>query len=573
MSVHVPLLEDTETNKLVRMLVSATDPDWRRWTDANFETVERAVGSTPALIEAIVTAAAFEKTIDFLDKLIPRHVDRFAESISTYLAYVMDEMAEGKATNLVILRLVNALGVVTFDALQEMTKHIDSAIGDNVYAMRRQGLLEQMEDGVYRIPPLLRDRLNVYLIGEETVTAATEALRRFANMTMTVGSEDQGQIFLYNKVRAKLSANVPTTLHEGLFVSAAMLFREGDASYKSRRYPIAFDLYKRAFSKVRQLRDIVAEIEVARYLGLCAARLDRKPEIAAATGYLRQVTAKGMQDRAKGIAEYIDGFHARLDDDYPRAERHFRSGIKLMPETGMTVKGRSILMSELARVLVKIEPPQYADAVAWARAAVDVDYTVQNLNWLIHVLTQQTYRDDSLSENQVEKNYDQITIQLGQLREKCQQSADLDYYEVRQAELEYYAERERVRLAQANGSPTVKPDYWEAIDWQQKAYDKAKFPDHLPKIWKFKYESFSAGLDRKIALTNLMTDLNQFISGAHLTRHTASAEYWKVVILFDLEGKERAQAHFDRCHRSLSKAAAAKLRSLLRGQLLDTSSF
>ena len=149
----------------------------------------------------------------------------------------------------------------------------------------------------------------------------------------------------------------------------------------------------------------------------------------------------------------------------------------------------------------------------------------------------------------------------------------MDYYEVRQAESEYFAERERVYDASGNGGAAAKPDYRLAIEWQQKAYDKAKFPDHLPQIWKLKYASFSAGLDRKIALANLVTDLDQFISGAHQTRHTAAAEYWKVVVLFELEGKARAQAHFDRCNRSLSRAAAAKLRSLLRGQPLDTSSF
>lgn len=568
-SVHVPLLEDTEAKELTRMLVSAIDPDWRRWSDANFETVERAVGSSPALIEAIVTAATFEKTLDFLDKLIPRHAERFAESISTYLAYVMEEMIKGKATNFVILSLVDALGVVTFNALQEMTKHIDTAIGDNVYTMRRQGLLEQMEDGIYRIPPLLRNRLNAYLIGKETVAATTEALRRFANATVTVGSEDQGQIFLYNKVRAKLSANVPITTHENLFVSAAMLFREADSSYKARRYPVAFDLYKRAFEKVKQLRDGSAEIEVARYLGLCSARLEKKKELTLATTYLRQVTAKGMQDKAKGIAEYIEGFHARLDEDYPSAERHFRNGIKLMPKTGMNIKGRSILLSELARVLVKIEPPQFADAVFNALSAVDIDSTAQNINWLIHVLLQQTYRDGSLTQIQVEENFTKIDAQLEELRVQCNRFTDMDYYEIRQAESEYYAERERVRTTSVKN----KPDYHLAIEWQQKAYDKANFPDHLPQIWRLKFKSFSAGHDRRIALTNLLTDLDRFITGAQQTRHTASAEYWKVVVLFELEGKPRAQAHFDRCQRCLSKAAASKLRSMLQGNVIDNDLF
>jgi len=572
-SIHIPLLEDTETKKLIRMFVSAADPDWRRWTDANFETVERAAGNTPALIEAIVNTAVLEKTLDFLDRLIPQHSGRFAESISTYLAFAMAEMQTDRSTKLVVLRLIDALGVVTFTALQEMTKHLDTGIGDNVYAMRRQGLLEQMEDGIYRIPPLLRDRLNAYLINEETIAASTDALRRFAIGPMRVGSEEQGQIFLYNKVRAKLSANVATTEHEGLFVSAAMLFREADASYKARRYPNAFDLYKRAFGKVKQLRDGAAEIEVARYLGLCAARLGKNKEIGIATDYLRHVTAKGMQDRAQGIAEYIDGFHARLEEDYPLAERHFRNGIRLMPETAMNRKGRSILLSELARILVKIEPPQYADAVANARAAVEIDYTAQNLNWLVHTLTQQTYRDESIGQDQIDRNFSEIDQRLGELRVICSQSAEFDYYEVRQSEQYFYAERERVREVNENNNNFAKPDFFQAIEWQQKAYEKANFPDHLPQLWKLRFASFSGGIERRIALANLVTDLDQFIAGGHQTRHTASAEYWKVVVLYELEGKDRAQAHFDRCNRTLSRSAAGKLRSMLRGQAFDDSSF
>ena len=524
-------------------------------------------------MEAIVSAAAFERTLDFLEKLIPKHSEKFAESISSYLAFVMSEMQTDRATNLVILRLIDSLGVVTFAALQEMTAHLDSSIGDNVFAMRRQGILEQMEDGIYRIPPLLRDRLTAYLIDDATVTASTDALKRFANSVISVGSEDHGQIFLYNKIRAKLSAGVPATAHEGLFVSAAMLFREADSSYKARRYPNAFDLYRRTFVKIKQLRDIGAEIEVARFLGLCAARLNKKKEITIATDYLRHVSAKGMQDRAMGIADYVDGFHARLEEDYATAERCFRSGIKLMPDTALNKKGRSILLSELARVLVKTDPPQYSDAVASARHAVEIHYTAQNLSWLIHVLTQQTYRDTSVSQNQVQNNFDEIDQRLIELGEKCSLSSAMDYYDVRQAEQCYLAERERVREVKEVNHGSERPNYSDAIEWQQKAYERAYFADHLPQLWKLKYETFADGITRKIALANLISDLDQFISGDHQTRHVASAEYWKVVVLYELEGRDRAQTHLDRHYRSFSRSAVDKLRNLLRGQIVEDGAF
>lgn len=510
--VRVQGLEEEEVKELVYKL-SQEDPDPHRWTEESRTLVARISGSSPSLCHAIMYAMSTEPTLEFLGKVAEREADVFSANISALVSYIVNQI-KSRPADLLALRLIERLGATSKQTLDAIFASRGSTELYDLYQLRDYGLVEHLSGDVYRVPPLVQRRLGDVLWSAGVSNQEVDSvLARFASELITENDE-YGAVFASNKVAAQLRTNTPISAELDAYLTAATLFKAGLERYTNNEFATAHSILKQAMRRLQDGVDLdpLTQIEIARYYGLASARIDRFDEVAVARSFLRDKVVKARSSQAEAMVAFLDGFEARLQWRHADAVSSFREARRLLDQVRSAERQRSAVLTELSRALLRLDPPDFDQAVSMAEEAYNQAKVVHNLNGFLRALLARL--EGVLFDgppDTFKQEVQRINNLLDLLTEICQRSGQ-DFHLVRRADLARILAYQRKRTSDSN-----RLDLTEAIWFIDQALALKKFAPTVARRWYLKvFDEFSDHSSELIAETEAILRASDIQDRVHI---------------------------------------------------------
>lgn len=438
---HVPGLEEDEMDQLVYQL-SQEDPEPSRWTQEKRNLVARAAGSSPSLCKSIMHALRGEPNLDFVDRISARANENFGSALASLMAHWVRIYLDRKV-DLAALRVIEKIGVTSKDALDEvMQPYCEKHGGFDLYGLRSQGLIEQLADGLYRIPPLIQRRLGdaLWTKSHQTISDVDRLLEAFTQR-ITVAKTEYGAIYATNAINIALRAGHDELTPEyDAYLTTSMLFKAGLDHYRNGEPALANKILKRAMGRLKDnlgLVDITTKIEIARFAGLAAARSNDRLAIISACQYLeRSFSSTKRRQSALAMSFFIKGFAARIGHLYIDAKEHYQTALHYLEQERFANRQRGAIYTELATTYLRLAPPDYMMALDFAKRAFEQNDVTHTLNAYIHTLIRFTFQSGSVTNNSTLTPYlKEIETLLQKLEARCVELSQ-DFSEFRRREFD-----------------------------------------------------------------------------------------------------------------------------------------
>lgn len=380
--VRVPGLEMTEMLELVHRLASE-DPNPTRWSAGKKQLVADAAGSSPSLGKSIMRSMAVEPNLDFVDQIAKRAEERFGEGLAALMTHWVRFYAN-KRSDLFAVRVIEKLGVASKEALDEILATVIDQYGPyDLYTLRDQGLVEQLSDGIYRIPPLVQRRLGDALWRKVPASEIDALFDRFAKQ-LEVAKTEYGAIYARNAASLAVRSRVAKFAPEyERYLTMAMLFKTGIERYRNKAYREAHAVLQRAMARLKQgseIVDLATQIEVARYAGLSAVRVKNFVAMGFSCSFLREDFKSTKRAKsASAMAIFIEGLQKRIESDYGEAIYKFEKALYELESEPFTHHQRAAIYTELVLCYLRTSPTQYQKALDMGKAAYannDVNHTL-----------------------------------------------------------------------------------------------------------------------------------------------------------------------------------------------------
>ncbi|NTJ36300.1 hypothetical protein G6K86_32370 [Agrobacterium rhizogenes] len=214
---------------------------------------------------------------------------------------------------------VSPVALVDIEQFIKSTKPASAILGK----LLTLGLVEQTQDDLYRLSPLLSRRLSTLLTTRDLINWHREAIHRFIEVPLNISDGEDGYLRVETRIRAELYAGkskISSELRQ--YVSQAHFFQIGVRLYTARRYGDAFRLLEVAFQN-RAVFDLQASIEIARYYCLAAIRLhNREPAIDSTLLFLRS------RHQGQSMASFLEGEKLRHEGQFDESLVHFEKAQK-----------------------------------------------------------------------------------------------------------------------------------------------------------------------------------------------------------------------------------------------------
>ena len=559
-SIFVHTLEENESRELAWRLVQAVDSHPARWKDENIAYLAQVGGGSPELVKDISIMAAREPTLDFLEQKVNPVVERFSEYLSGWVSASLGGLGETLDHGLLVLKLVDRLGVADLQALKEIVGGNVASVGATLYVLRDSGLLEQLSDGIWRIPPLLRRRLNIHLTTWQLRETSDECLRKFADKPLHV-QDEYGATYLVNALSAKITNDTKMSEEEASFVSVTMIFRAGLQSYRLGEYPKAYKIFRRAFERLENIRDEDTKIELIRYFSLSSIR--EKHEWDAARNVLgTKFTGGRFEHKAKSIKHFLIGFAARLDGEFEKACEEFKLAYENAKNGYWSDRQRAIILNEWVRAYLYTNDPDYSYAVSLARESCGINLTPFTQDVLVRTLIMRTYRQKNLADHEISRGFEDIEKEMSILERKCEQAGQ-DFHRLRKVDL-----REQEAFENKRDDNDRPLNLNRAIRAGREAYDHNPRHDTLVRIWQVTYLN---EVDRD--LNALHKEVQQFLDDNHhaSNRHKGHAAYYLITTtdVSTQSGKDEARRLLNQYRKTLPKRNVDALNGYIQTGVLQ----
>lgn len=388
--VRVPGLDEREMAELVHRL-SNEDTKIIDWTTERRRLVQAISGSSPSLCQTIMLTLRNEQSLDFLETISNREEERFAANMSAVLGHIVQQFKENP-NDVLALRVIKRLGLTSKKALDEVMAPLMREGSYNLYRMLEYGLVERLSDDVLRIPPLIERRLG-YILGGATDNAELDTLFNTFGKRMLVGTDDYGAVYATNKATTGLVSGGEEDPRLAHYLTTATLFKIGLEQYSNHDYVKAHAILLRAMEKLTQQNsvDLSAQVEIARYFGLAAARVAAKSDVDRACDFLEvRMAGSPRAKQGKAMASFLRGFEARQRGNYAEAIREFEQAKHQLGSERSAERQRGAVLTELSRAYLRKSPPDYAKAVAAAQQAYEEKGVAHTLSGLIRARLHRT---------------------------------------------------------------------------------------------------------------------------------------------------------------------------------------
>jgi len=382
---RVPTMGEQEMIDFCYQLIGYFDTNPSRWKDEEVERIALAAGGTVGFLVSIVRSATRIESFDDIEAMLAQHGDRMAEAITAFVRWAFAQLRDDPDAQKTLLFLNNVTPCHIID--------LETAVAPQASMVRvlsrltNLGLVERETDEIYRLTPLLANRLNRQLIRPELVQWAVGAQARFASKPFDTSARVDDGSHEYIRLEAKISAallsgaeTLPNSL--GAFVSAAHWFQAGIRLYHARKYQPAYRLLKKAHGNRQAFRD-ASRMEIDRYFCLVATRMRKYPEAEACIARLN------ADIRSRPIAAFLTADLHEYRREFPAAITEYELAITLNRDKNRRLE---FIYRPLIRCILATWKPDFAQAERYTKAYVNLKRTVFSLSALASVYLDWKYR-------------------------------------------------------------------------------------------------------------------------------------------------------------------------------------
>lgn len=489
--IRVPGLDEREMAELVHRL-SNEDGKTDQWSSARRKVVQNISGSSPSLCQTIMMALRSEQSLDFLEIVANREEQKFASNMSAVLGHIVQQF-KSRPNDILALRVVERLGLTSKKALDELIALLAPSGSYDLYRLMEYGLIERLSDDVLRIPPLIERRLGYILEGSSNNSELDRVFEEFGRQIL-VGTDEYGAVYASNKATTNLATGGVDDPRLLQYLTTASLFKVGLDRYLNYDYAQAHSIFARAIDKLLlgASIDLSAQVEIARYFGLAAARMKAHGDVVRACQFL-EVTLDGTQRAVQGrsMASFLRGFELRQQGHYAEAIAEFEQAKQTLGTSRHAERQRGAILTELSRAYLRRIPPDYQRAVEYAQEAYDQKDVAHNLSGLIRA---RLHRAMSRAYSAPRTN----AAEIGEIRALIDDLAlicvrtDRDFHLFREAELEVMLAIQKSRrdgvpldlsksIALIDRALVIRPlPRTRFYGWKLRAFDERS--DHSAKI-------------------------------------------------------------------------------------------
>lgn len=385
---RVPTIDEHELRDYCYRLIGYFDSHPERWTDDVVDQVVSGAGGTVGFLVSLVRAASRIDDLDQLDALIAAEGSPMVEQMTVYTRWAFRQLAAfpDEQRTLVFLNEVSPCDVADLERVVEPSRPILRVLGK----LLELGLVEREAESLYRLTPLLANRLGQELIQPELQNWWKTALVKFVQNPPEIETSDHDFLRVESRIQAALIAGVDQLPNSvARFVSASHWLQAGIRLYHANRHDAAHRLLKKAFEH-RDYFGHSTRVEIIRYYCLSATRLGNYPT---AEECIRLLT---NDHRTKAIAAFLRGnVHEKKGENFDAID-WYQKALEL--NFGKDRRLEHTYRPLIACIL-RTPKPDFSSAETNARAYVKLRRTIFSLMSLARVYLQWKYRGAEAGRN------------------------------------------------------------------------------------------------------------------------------------------------------------------------------
>lgn len=427
-SQRVTTVDEYHMIEFCNQLVGYFDSNPVRWTDADIARIVRASSGTLGFLVSLVRSAANLGDLDQIDTLAAVGSERIVEAITVYVRWAFAQLSgqDDEQKTLLFLDNVTPCHVDDLGKAVAPKRPIVRVLG----RLSDLGLVEREVEGVYRLTPLLANRLNRNLIQNDLLRWLEDAMRAFASRPIEVsagGEEDEHEYLrLESRIQAALlSDGVQLSSGALAFVSASHWFQAGIRLHHRRHHAAAYRILKMAYQQRSEFSN-ASRVELMRYFCLSATRNRNYPEAEACITLLDGVHT------TKAIAAFLRADLHEYKREFPDAIKEYEMALDLN-------KGKDSRQERtyrpLIRCIIATHRPDFKKAEGYAIIYRDLRRTVFSLSSLARVYLHWKYRGEAAGRSVPDDIDNRLLRALEDLENDP--GAASGYYEVRSEEAEF----------------------------------------------------------------------------------------------------------------------------------------
>ncbi|MFK0165661.1 tetratricopeptide repeat protein [Rhizobium sp. NPDC090279] len=378
---RVPTIDEHVLRDYCYQLVGHFDPHTERWTDDLVDQIVSAACGNVGFLVSLVRAASNIDDLDQLDALIAAEGSPMVEQMTVYTRWAFAQLAEfpDEQRTLIFLNDVSPCDVADLERVVKPSRPILRVLGK----LLEYGLIEREADSLYRLNPLLANRLNRSLIQPELVDWFWQAAREFVSNPPEFETQDHEFTRIESRIQAALisgEGQLPDSIAR--FVSAAHWLQAGVRLYHANRRDAAYRLLKKAFEHRTEFSQ-TTRVEIIRYYCLSATRL-RKFSVSE-----KCIQLLGNDHRTKSIAAFLRGNVYEFKGEFFDAIKCYETALNLN-------QGKDSRLEHTYRPLIscilRTPFPDFAKAQRYSLAYVELRRTIFSLMCLARVYLHWKYR-------------------------------------------------------------------------------------------------------------------------------------------------------------------------------------
>lgn len=352
---RVPTVDEHQLTEFCYQLIGYFDKNPGRWGDAEIENIVRTSRGTIGFLVSLVRAASGIEDFDQIDKLMAADGQNMTASITVYVRWAFSQLRdlEDEQRTLLFLNDISPCDIIDLEKVISPKRPILRVLGK----LLELGLVERESENLYRLTPLLANRLSRDLIRPTLLVWLRGALVEFLKKPIEI--EDYGHEYLRIESRIQASILAETDeLPNGIvdFVSAAHWFQAGIRLYHARRREPAYRILKKAYLKRAEFAS-ASRTELIRYFCLSATR-NRKYENAK-----KCIDLLDGAYQTKGMASFLRADLLEYQGDFLGAINEYKHSIEL--NTGKENRLERTYRP-LIRCILSSPRPDFAQAESYA---------------------------------------------------------------------------------------------------------------------------------------------------------------------------------------------------------------
>ena len=394
-SQRIPAIDEPALKEFCYQLIGHFDQHPDRWTEEVIDQVTSAARGTIGLLVSLVRAASRMADFDQLDTLIAAENGQMVDQLTVFSrwAFTQLEAYPDEQRTLIFLNDVSPCDIADLEKIVAPTRSMIRVIGK----LLELGLVERETDSVYRLTPLLANRLGRELIRPDLLHWQQSALTSFIESEAKFETPDHEFLRIESRIHAALISGkdeLPSDI--GRFVSAAHWFQAGIRLYHANRHEAAYRLLLKAFNHRQEFAQSTRE-EIIRYYCLSATRWKKYSEAE------QCITLLENDHRTRKLSAFLRANLFESKSDFLKAVHWYEKALDLN-------KSRQTRLEQTYRPLIscilRTPKPDFKKAEKYAKAYVDLRHTIFSLVARARVYLHWKYRGDRSTQDGIDQYYE-----------------------------------------------------------------------------------------------------------------------------------------------------------------------